>query len=265
MLAHEPSSDSHAFPGYQPEAETVIRLPRVNGVPTTQDREWCEVLQGGICRRLRFHDYHEIYRVPGLYELLFYDCLKCCSPSRVIGLLAEVLAEEEVPPAGLRALDVGAGNGMVGEELRRLGLAELVGLDIIPEARQAAERDRPGIYDEYVVADLTNLTSVQRQSLRRRRFDLMTTVAALGFGDIPPAAFLEALAMVETGGWLAFNIKENFLFERDVTGFCRAVRNLQQRESIRVHAYRRYRHRFSTSGEGLYYVAVVARKTGEAE
>ena len=42
--------------------------------------------------------------------------------------------------AQLRVLDVGAGNGMVGEELDRMGAKHIVGVDIIPEAAEAAQR-----------------------------------------------------------------------------------------------------------------------------
>ena len=59
--------------------------------------------------------------------------------------------------AKLRVLDVGAGNGMVGEELDRMGARHIVGVDIIPEAKEAAERDRPGVYDDYFVVDLTDV------------------------------------------------------------------------------------------------------------
>ena len=39
----------------------------------------------------------------------------------------------------------------------------------------------------------------------------MTTVAALGFGDIPPDAFAAAFNLVEDGGHVAFTIKEDFI------------------------------------------------------
>ena len=38
-----------------------------------QDSEFCEVRINGDRRRIRFHDYPEIYSIPGLYEQLFYD------------------------------------------------------------------------------------------------------------------------------------------------------------------------------------------------
>ena len=39
------------------------------------------------------------------------------------------------------------------------GVDTVVGIDIIEEAAMALERDRPGIYSEYFVEDLTSLPS----------------------------------------------------------------------------------------------------------
>lgn len=47
--------------------------------------------------------------------------------------------------------------------------------------------------------------------LRDWNFNCLTSVAALGFGDIPPRAFFEALRLVATNGWVALNLKETFL------------------------------------------------------
>jgi predicted TPR repeat methyltransferase len=235
-----------------------IRLPE-GLFDLQQDEEWCEVAIDGRLQRFRFHDYGEIYDVPGLYERLFYDRLECCSPSQVVGLLREVLQENDLSTTDLRVLDLGAGNGMVGDELHARGVGALVGVDIIPEARRAASRDRPGIYTDYVVADLTRLEGPVEARLRAARLNCLAAVATLGFGDTPPSAFTTAMRTVEVPGWLAFNIKETFLKEQDDTGFSRLIRQLASREVIRLEAYRRYRHRRSVTGEPLHYVAVVAR------
>jgi predicted TPR repeat methyltransferase len=240
-----------------------IRLPDVDG-RLTQDQEWCEVRIGGQKRRFRFHDYGEIYDVPGLYERIFYDSLKCSSPARVVGLLRDVLNEEGVSPRGLRVLDLGAGNGVVGDELEALGADRIIGIDIIPEARRAADRDRPGIYDAYYVEDLTQLNRDVERRLRETRLNCLTGVATLGFGDTPPLAFLAALDLIAVPGWVAFNIKETFLSEKDNSGFSRLIRQLTNSEIIRIEAYRRYRHRCSISGEPLHYIAMVGRKLKEA-
>ena len=60
-----------------------------------QDEEWCDVVVGGEKRRIRFHDYHAIFEIPGLYETLFYERLKCCSPSRTVALLLDVLSDTD--------------------------------------------------------------------------------------------------------------------------------------------------------------------------
>lgn len=241
------------------DRDPVFRLPDL-GARVGQDEEFCEVWDRGAWRRVRFHDYADIYTVPGLYEKIFDQALRCQSPQRVVGLLSEVLRESDTRPTELRVLDLGAGNGMVGEELRRIGVQRLIGADIIPEAAEAADRDRPGIYDRYHVEDFTDLPAPIADALAREHLNCLVTVAALGFGDIPPDAFASAFNLVEDGGWTAFNVKETFLSRRDETGFARLIHEMNHHEVIRPHAYRRYRHRLSVAGESLHYVAIVARK-----
>ena len=237
-----------------------IALPEPN-LSMDQDAEWCVLEIDGAWRRVRFHDYDKIYRIPGLYERLFYDILKCQSPSVVRRLLEGEVRSSGFDPSELSVLDLGAGNGMVGEQLAQLDVRRIVGVDIIPEAAEAARRDRPGIYDEYVVADFTELDDRRRQWLRGFTFNCLTCVAALGFGDIPPEAFAEAYNLIADGGWLAFNIKEDFLDERDDdTGFSRLIRHSAKMGVITLRKQERYQHRLATNGEPLYYVAVVATK-----
>ena len=136
-------------------------------------------------------------------------------------------------------------------------------VDIIPEARDAAYRDRPGLYDDYYVMDFTKLTDEQDEMLADWSIDCLTSVAALGFGDIPPAAFMQGLRLVQTGGWVAFNIKETFLDASDNTGFSRLIRELIFSEYLDVFHLERYRHRLSMEGLPLFYYALVGRKAGE--
>jgi SAM-dependent methyltransferase len=228
-----------------------------------QDVEWCRVTVGGETREIRFHDYHEIYAIPGLYEFLFYERLKCCSPQVVRELLEQELRDEEIDPATLRVLDLGAGNGMVGEQLAEIGAETIVGIDLLPEAAAAAERDRPGVYERYHVLDLTELTGTHRRELRSHRFNSLVTVAALGFGDIPPLAFAEAFNLVADGGWIAFNIKEHFLDDGEPTGFSRLIGKLLETGIVDQRAEKVYTHRLATNGEALDYVAIVGIKQSD--
>lgn len=236
-----------------------IVLPDVEGAD--QDEEWCEVaVNGGRWRRIRFHDYHEIYSVPGLYERLFYEELECESPRTVRELLEQALEDRGTDPEGLRVLDLGAGNGMVAEELADLGAGTLVGVDIIPEAAEAANRDRPGLYDDYHVVDLTRTPPAVRRALVDADLNCMASVAALGFGDIPPRAFAEACNFITNPGWVAFNIKEDFLDDEDPSGFNLLIQWMLDEGAFRPLVERRYRHRNSIQGDPLHYVAIVAEK-----
>src|SRR3954464_1753236 len=228
-----------------------------------QDVEWCRVTVGGETREIRFHDYHEIYAIPGLYEFLFYERLQCCSPEVVSGLLEQELSDEDVDPASLRVLDLGAGNGMVGEELAEMGVESIVGIDLLPEAKSATERDRPGVYADYHVCDLTELSDELREQLRARDFNSLVTVAALGFGDIPPLAFAEAFNLVADGGFVAFNIKEPFLDDGDPPGFSKLIGRLLETGMIEQRAEKVYCHRLATNGDELNYVAIVGVKRSD--
>ncbi len=236
-----------------------IQFPPAQDHKLSQAEAYFFVIEDGLPVRLRFHDYAEIYSRPGLYEQLFYERLHCTSPTKVMELLQRSLSSEMESCSRLRVIDLGAGNGMMAEQLRSTGVSRIVGADILPEARTAAYRDRPFVYDDYVVSDFTRLSGEQQSELRDWNFDCLTAVAALGFGDIPPAAFFEALKLVATNGWVAFNIKETFLDRSDKTGFSRFVRNLIFSAYMDVHQLERYTHRLSMEGVPLKYYALVGR------
>jgi SAM-dependent methyltransferase len=217
-------------------------------------------LDGEERLRIRLHDYDKIYRVPGLYEQVVYERLKCLSHSKVSDVLRYAVSQSQERFTELRILDFGAGNGMVGEELKKHGVSRLVGVDIIKEALEATERDRPGVYDAYYVADFCNLSEETKDEISSWSFNCLTTVAALGFGDIPPQAFMEAFNLVNDNGWIAFNIKETFLDRSDETGFSRLIRELIFSKYLELYHLERYRHRLSIEGEPLFYFAVGGRK-----
>jgi predicted TPR repeat methyltransferase len=163
----------------------------------------------------------------------------------------------------LRVLDLGAGNGIVGEELKKHGVSRLIGVDIIPEARDATERDRPGVYDAYYVMDLCSLTVDERDEIASWSPDCLISVAALGFGDIPPQAFLEAFNLISRQGWVAFNIKETFLDRSDDSGFSTLIRELISSKYLDLYHLQRYRHRLSLEGKPLYYFALGGKKNDD--
>jgi predicted TPR repeat methyltransferase len=251
-------------PGDEAFEDVSVHVPGGPGddqVP--QDQEWVDVSVDGGERRIRFHDYGAIYDIPGLYEQLFYEELECRSPQTVVGLLRRELKRDGVEPASLTVLDLGAGNGIVGEELRGVGVSSIVGVDLLPEAAAAARRDRPDVYEDYVVADLTNLSADERERLAARHFNCLVSVAALGFDDIPPLALATAYDEIAAGGWIALTIKEDFLTTADPTGFQRLIRTMLDEKLLDLRTHERYRHRLSSNRQPLYYVALIAVKNND--
>ncbi len=243
-----------------------IRLPDTDfSADTESDVHFVVDHEDGRSERFRFHDYDAIYRVPGLYEQIFYERLKCDSPRFLAQRLHEVLRDAGDTLNCQRVLDFGAGNGMMGEALAHYGVSRMVGADISAAAEQAVRRDRPGFYDAYYVADVTRPDAELRQALSNWRFTCLTTVAALGYDDIPAEAFREAFNLVDDGGWIAFNIKEAFLGASDGRGFAQFIKRLVAGEFLQLYHLERYRHRLSVEGNPLHYCAVIGRKLAPLE
>lgn len=245
-------------------ADLEIALPP-RGDELAQDEEWVVVKTRAGWRKVRLHDYHEVFSIPGLYERWVYQVLGCTSPAKLRSLLDRALERAGESPDELEVLDLGAGNGCVAEEFSRLGVDSFVGVDIHEEAREAAHRDRPGLYDDYVVGDLTDLPNDQSQTLDDHRFNCLACVAALGFGDIPTEVFAAAYNRVVDGGWVAFNLKTDFLDKTDTSGFATLVRSMISGGQLDIAEREIYPHRLSSDGQSLEYAAIIGRKRGDIQ
>jgi SAM-dependent methyltransferase len=225
-----------------------------------QDEEYVIVDFAGQRETLRLHDYSRIYEIPGLYEEIFHRHLMCSSPQIIGDMLADSMASQGVSMKGCRVLDFGAGNGTVGERIREMGGEFIVGIDILPTAKAAAERDRPGLYDYYYVMDLTQIDSGQVKELIQYDFNTLITVGALGFGDIPPRAFLNALNLIQDDSWVAFNIRDRFISDGDDTGYRSALDQIMGK-ALSVCNTKRYCHRLSLGGGEISYIGIIGRKS----
>jgi predicted TPR repeat methyltransferase len=236
-----------------------VRLAN-NADDLDQDEEWILLASGNRCEQIRLHDYGKIYDVPGLYEEVVYDQLKCKSPQVISSMLKKELEKSHTYSENLRVLDFGAGNGISGECLEKeIDCDSLVGVDIVPEAVSATHRDRPGLYDDYYVMDLCEIRKEEKRRLMQWNFNVLITISALGYGDIPSRAFVNAFNLLENDAWIAFNIKDRYLDAEDDSGF-RDTLDRMLEGSLSVLQKKRYRHRFSMSGKPIHYVAVVGQK-----
>lgn len=242
-----------------------VIIPKESSMKLDQGDEYCILKDENSTesQRIGVHEYGKIYSIPGLYETLFYKKLKCSSPKTVCSLLEEIISEYNADLNALCVLDLGAGNGMVGEELINIGVKKVYGIDIEENAKKAVERDRPGVYKKYYVEDLLQMPHSLRDELNNKPFNCMTSVAALGFGDIPPKVFGEGFNFLSTPAWVAFNIKQDFLTRKDTTGFSFLIRKMIEEGILDVYIQKKYRHRISINGDPLYYIAIVGKKISD--
>ena len=174
--------------------------------------EWIEYGPADDRRRIGFHDFAGVYAVPGLYERVFYETLGMRSTREVVRLYAG-WSRVGAGTAEERVVDFGAGNGLGGEELRARGVGGLVGVDLEPMARTAAERDRPGVYADYLVGDLGAWSEDELDRLRAYGPTALLALSAVGVGHVPRATLARALGLLGTGGVYAFAVAPPLLPE----------------------------------------------------
>lgn len=214
--------------------------------------------------KIRFHDYRTIYSIPGLYEQVFSEKLKCKSPKVIADLLAVNVERVGSNFTDLRILDFGAGNGLVAEALSRYDPELIVGVDILEEAKKAAMRDRKELYASYLVEDLAEADLPTMNELKSLRLNAMVSVAAMGFGHIAPKGFVNAFNLIEKEGLVAFNLRDKFLTKDDVSGFQKTLDHLEK-EAITFIEEKTYAHRLSISGEPIFYRAFIGKKRDDIE
>lgn len=110
-----------------------VSFPSSDPHALAQDEAFFLLREGDEKLRLRFHDYDDIYKRPGLYEQLNHERLRCSSLQKACDVLTKVLRDNRIEMSELRVLDLGAGNGndMVGE---LLDTARVIGVAISDSA-----------------------------------------------------------------------------------------------------------------------------------
>ena len=100
--------------------------------------------------------------------------------------------------ADVRVLDIAAGNGVSGEALKAAGLHPVLGTDIVASAREAALRDRPGLYDQYLTLDLLALTDDERAAISALGANALSCVAPVGEhgSELPPPVLVTAASLL---------------------------------------------------------------------
>ena len=226
-----------------------------------QSEEVLTVTYGdGRTDRMRLHEYDRVYSVPGLYEEVVQNRLECASPAKVAEAVVATAAAGGGPASDLRVFDLGAGNGVVAEELRRREVHTLVGLDNAAQARAAAERDRPGLYAEYLVGDLDDHPRVPAV-IEDHRLNCLVAVGALGLGHLSAASFDAAWRRFPSGAWLGVTVPEDLVApgSSDFGDYLEAETSAGRLEVVERE---RFRHRLLMDGSEVFYIAIVGRRDG---
>jgi SAM-dependent methyltransferase len=240
--------------------ELIVKFPDPQG-QLDQDEEYF-ILNGDEEEKIMFHEYDRIFKVPGLYEKLFHEKLKCKSPSVMRNLLHDQIENGDVRKEDLNILDFGAGNGLVAEELNKEHPNLIVGIDILEEAKEAALRDRSEVYKDYLVTDLAKADDQTIEKLEDYNFNAMVSVAAFGFDHIPPEGFIKAINLVRNNGLVAFNLRDRFLTAEDDSGFKETLEWIEG-DKIEVLTEKTYVHRYNTGGEPIHYTAIIGKKLSD--
>ncbi len=134
-------------------------------------------------------------------------------------VIPRVAAEtfERFVPKDARALDAGAGTGLVGVELHRLGYT---GLDAMDMSRgMLDEARRKGVY-----GDLHQMVMGERLDLDTDSYDAAICVGVLTLGHAPAHSLDELARIVRPGGYVVFTLRPD-IYERD--GFREKQRQLE--------------------------------------
>lgn len=226
-----------------------------------QSDEFFRATVDGKRQRFNIHDYATLYRIPWLYDIALYHNLDCRTPTEMSGAIDEVWNSLGVDRSGFRALELGAGSGAFGHELKHtLGIPHLEAIDICPEAAEAAERDRPGLYDAYHIDDLTGLSPQTEASLYASEFNVVAMASATGWGNhIPLAGFEQSFDLLVRGGWFIFHVKPN-----DPDPECIELCQWVEGKAASGKLDQKYRgshfHRKSSNGSEIFYDVVIGLK-----
>ena len=206
---------------------------------------------------VHLHDYARIYAVPGLYEHVVQEQLQCRSPQVAAEGFLRAVARLGLEASSTTVLDVGAGTGLVGELLLRGGVRRVVGVDALPAARTACIRDRPDVYADYLVGDLASADSEFSAALREHGLAGLVSAGAFGGTHAPPAALVNALAVLAPGAPVVLTIDERWMDASDPDGFGREVERLVDHGDLELAERTRFQHRITTGGEPIFYELLV--------
>jgi predicted TPR repeat methyltransferase len=130
------------------------------------------------------------------------------APQVAAGLIFEALSKRTDPSLAGPVLDAGCGTGLVGAELRRLGVNKIVAGDFSPVSVETA-RSR-GVYDEVIALDLNATLEFEEGHFRAA-----ACIGVFSYLIDSAATIAELLRIVEPSGVIVFTQRTDLWTERD--------------------------------------------------
>lgn len=238
--------------------EDKVSFPNENGILKRED-EYFILTQNGQHKKIRLHDYRQIYQIDGLYEYVLVELLAYQSHNILVNLLSNQLIKSNFSTNKLSVLELAAGVGLVGECLKAQGVASIIGIDSVEEAAEAVKRQRPNIYDRYYIEKLPYVTEKVQQELENFQFNCLVCASALT-GGLPASAFAFAYNLINDGGWIVFNIREDLLDIQSNHNAGKMLAKMIEKSILSIQVKKTYQHRLSVNGNSLKEVALIGLK-----
>ena len=115
-------------------------------------------------------------------------------PQRTVELFATHV------PKDARVLDAGAGTGLVGELLSRLGYKDIVAMDLSQGMLEEARKKN-------VYRELHQMVMGESLDLPTDSFDAVVSVGVLTVGHAPPSSLDELIRITKPGGYIIFSLR----------------------------------------------------------
>jgi SAM-dependent methyltransferase len=123
---------------------------------------------------------------------------------------AALLLSECVPADGGSVLDAGAGTGLVGEELSKLGYDDLTALD--RSAGMLSRARAKGVYREVVHGTLADAPALFAEG----QFSAIVAVGVFTFAHADPVDLVALDRVLAPGGWLVIAVRADYFAEHAV-------------------------------------------------
>lgn len=228
------------------------------------NQEFVEVIyNNGSYENILLHDYRTIFKIQGLFEQIFLIKLRSNSHNIICEKLMTILKGIKIRNADCKILELGAGNGVTGEVFKEHGFQNIVGIDIIEEARNAAFRDRKSIYSKYFVFDSTDQESKEFTFLRKQKFNVLLIVAAIGMGHIGSRSIRNAFNLIIIGGFIVFNIYSKLINQHQDNEFDSMIATFSAHSKLLLKE--NYVHRLTVNEAEVIYTIFIFRKVTHIE